>query len=161
MVHRHTFRQNIYTHKIKISSLVTLAELSGLDSWVAVTMVTHCRALLVVFRLGGVAGDWVKNGDMFFSFLQVCCMGFPTPSSQHCPPLACGLLRGWYEIHHHPAPQTLPPDTVKTSESPCGPLWLLPVQPSWTVLRVQPLLDGCATAWVMWSWAECAEAAFL
>lgn len=66
-------------------------------------MVTHYRAMLVVSRLGGVAGDWVKNGDVFFSFLEVCCMGFPTPSSQHHPLLACGLLRGWYEIHHHPA----------------------------------------------------------
>lgn len=61
MVHRNTFRQNICTGKIKISFLIMLAELPGLDSWVAV-------ALLVVSRLGGVAGNWVENGDVF-SFL--------------------------------------------------------------------------------------------
>jgi hypothetical protein len=68
VVHRYTSRQNIYTLKIKISSFVMLAELPGLDSWVAVAVVTHCRVLLVVSRHGGVAGNWVEIGDVLSSF---------------------------------------------------------------------------------------------
>lgn len=45
-----------------------LAELPGLDSWVAVAVVTHCRVLLVVSRHGGVAGNWVEIGDVLSSF---------------------------------------------------------------------------------------------
>lgn len=128
VVHRHTFRQNIYTHKIKISSLVMLAELPGPYGWAAVVTAEPCGWVLdleVLLRTG-----W-KMGMCVF-FLTGLLHGISHALLSALPPLACGLFRGWYEIQPPPSPESLPPDTVKIRESPCGPLRLLPVQPSWS-----------------------------